>query len=195
MANICDQVVVIVGQTDADMTEVLETMMENILAGPGEEHYFSRQEYEAAKGDMEALYALLRDRTEALNKLYLFTPEADSGAESSWLPWSIEHVNGHPVLTVEIGVKWGPSSDPGKFCSALDPERYACCIGDGGEYCEWEMLSVGDKYFDLEDDIPGKIREAQEKVKKAKTPKNIAYWTCLSNFTPDWYEEYDEDDY
>ena len=187
MANICDQRVVIIAKTDEDMKECLIKMARNVLDGIVGEHYFKNAELEAAT-DANGVYELLKRCQGEMNLICFFAPEPDSRTESGWMGWRIEHEKGFPLIEIDIGVKWGPSYDLGTFCDQLDPKRFAYSISDGGEYCEWEYISIDGDWIEGPDVIDA-VNGAYKKKTAAKSMGKIAHWTNLAGISADLYGE------
>ena len=188
MANICDQCVVIVAEDDAAMTEVLKAMCENVLKGIVGESYFRRDEVEAAGDDMDALYELMRQCNDRMNLLCFFAKEPDCRTESGYMSWMVDHINDHPLISFDIGVKWSASGDPYSFCSTLDKKRYGFSIVCSGEAYEWECAEADGKYYDAAEFV-----EEVNKAKASKQPKTlsaIAHKKALSSAMTDIYECY-----
>ena len=188
MANICDQRVIIAANTKEDMAEVLEKMCQNVLDSPNGEEYFSKKDLENAKGDADALYELAKSPCGTMNLLCFFAKEPDSRVESGWMGWRIESVAGHPVIEIEIGVKWGDSFDPGKFCEKLDKGRFGYSISAGGEASEWMGLSIDDDWIEAKD-LEDAVAKSNKAKNQAKSLDKIAYHVNLAGVTPDFYAD------
>ena len=193
MANICDQRVVIVASTDADMAECLEKMARNVLDGIVKDHYFKEEELKAASGQCDKIYELLKRCQGEMNLICFFAPEPDSRTESGWMGWRVEHEKDFPLIELDIGVKWGPSYDLGEFCEQLDPKRFAYSISDGGEYCEWEYVSIDGDWIEGPD-VSSAVDKARKNKTTAKSMEKIAYWTNLAGISADLYGEIFDDE-
>lgn len=193
MANICDQRIVIAAETKDDMAKAIKEMAFNVVNGPNGEEYFTKEDIENATGDADALYELIKRTQGTMNLLCLFAAEPDSRTESGWMGWRIDTVAGHPVIEIDIGVKWSESFDPDKFCSSLDSNHFGYSISAGGEAYEWMELSIDDDYFEASE-IAEKVAKSQKAKDKAKSLNKIAYHVNLSGIDPSIYE-YDEADW
>lgn len=193
MANICDQRVVIVAEDDAAMAEALKAMCENVLNGIVGESYFKRDEFEAAGADMDAIYELMRRCNDGMNLFCFFAKEPDTRTESGFMPWRIDHIHDHPLVSFDIGAKWSASGAPYSFCSQLDKGKYGFSIVCSGEAYEWDFAEADGHYYDGAEFI-----EAVEAAQKGSYPKKlsaIAQKSALSGASIDIYKCYLNDEW
>lgn len=141
MANICTQVAVIACKDNESALELTRTMAENAGFPVNEKTKDASQAFKGLASTMQA-----KNR----NLLGLFCQgDPDTGAEGGFA--YISKYDGRYVLHIDMALKWSPSTTPDGFCADLDKERYGYVIADGGEWCEWETITLDDEWLSPED--------------------------------------------
>lgn len=177
MANICTQVIAIAARDDKAMTDLLALM------GETSGHPLDETEREGTPDEVcQRLDGKLS--AEGLTRLLLFNPEPDTRGE--WSTTSMRQCGTRHVLTVEMALKWGPSLQPDAFCEALDPEAYGWSVANGGEWCEWEDITLDDEIM-RPSAYEKKHYAAQRRFREARDDsmglKELAQWAILYSYS------------
>lgn len=110
MANICDQNLYIVAATEDDMKSLLAIMSRNYecttkinpLAGS------------IASANWQQQANAMSDQSSNYNKLCFLAEEPDTRSEGGNVRSGL--IDGKPYIALSMGLKWGPSFQPQKFC-------------------------------------------------------------------------------
>lgn len=172
MANICTQVVVIACKDDGSAIELIGSMADN--AGVS---------LDPAPRDCKTAFKMLdgmltRDRR---NRLVLFAKEPDTRSEGSFS--YVTEYGGRPVIHIDMALKWAPSNQPDEFCEGLDEERYGWVIATGGEWCEYEDITIDDEFMTPEDYDKLCEEEMGRRLADVTDLHDLARHHLLSNYT------------
>lgn len=172
MANICTQVVVIACKDNESAVELIGTMAQN-----------AERPLEPVPHDYKTAFKMLdgmltRDRR---NRLTLFAKEADTRSEGAFS--YVTEYDGHPVIHIDMALKWSPSNQPDEFCEGLDERRYGWVIATGGEWCEYEDITVDDEFMAPEDYDRLCEEEATKRPSDISDLHDLARHHLLSNYT------------
>ena len=136
MANICEQNLYVVADTDEDMKSLLKEMAGHFLKATNVDLLDGLDEDDDWKAYAHAISAGAGN----YNMLCLLADEPDSRAESGWFN-SGGTVFGKPYVVINMGLKWSPSFQVQEFCSDRDASKYGFACINGGEY----MCAMGEE--------------------------------------------------